>query len=81
MIEGWDDTKHIAMRNIVFNKFLQNDDLGAKLLSTRNKWLEEGNYWGDNYWGTSPVGSHNGKNVLGRILMDVRKYLNAIQEV
>lgn len=81
LIDGWDDVKFTTMRNIVFNKFLQNDELSAKLLRTRNKWLEEGNHWGDNTWGTSPVGSHNGKNVLGRILMDVRRYLYAVQEV
>ena len=61
------------MHDIVREKFMQNIDLMEKLLATGNAPLQEGNWWGDRYWGVSPAGSGNGKNKLGKILEDVRK--------
>ncbi len=49
--------------------------LSEMLLSTDNAILEEGNYWGDKFWGISPSASNNGKNMLGRILMNIRSEL------
>ena len=71
----WNDVRDQIMYEIVLEKFRQNPDLKAKLLATGDAHLEEGNSWNDRYWGVSPVGSGNGENKLGQILMRVRQEL------
>ena len=75
----WDEIKGEVMLPIVREKFKQNPDLAEKLLATGNAYLIEGNYWHDNYFGicTCKECHHKGegKNVLGRILMQVRDEL------
>lgn len=56
-------------------KFNQNPDLKQKLLDTGDAYLEEGNTWGDRYWG---VCNGYGENHLGQLLMKLREeYKNA----
>lgn len=69
--DDWEDVRLVIMAEIVYAKFTQNPDLLQKLLSTSGI-LEEGNYWGDKFWGVSPAGSGKGQNHLGRILMELR---------
>lgn len=70
--KDWENVKIQIMKDIVMAKFMQNEDLKEKLLSTENTYLEEGNTWGDRIWGTvNGVGANN----LGKILMNVRKEL------
>jgi ribA/ribD-fused uncharacterized protein len=71
----WEEVKYDIMLEIVRAKFTQNPDLKAKLLATGDAHLEEGNTWNDRTWGVCPPGSGNGKNWLGKILMQVRKEL------
>ena len=73
----WEEVKYDIMREIVFAKFNQNPELKAKLLATGHAHLEEGNNHRDQIWGVCPPGSSQGKNWLGRILMDVRYELGA----
>ena len=47
----------------------------ANLLATGKATLVEGNSWGDTFWG---VCRGKGKNMLGKILMRVRKRLATI---
>lgn len=68
----WELVKDDYMYKIVKAKFEQNSDLKQKLLDTRDSYLEEGNTWGDNYWG---VCYGFGMNKLGKILMKVRDEL------
>lgn len=78
---NWDDVKDEAMKKTVTAKFLQNDDLGKKLLATGNAYLMEANDWWDNYWGVYPSTGEVGKdglNRLGEIIMDVRSKLQYI---
>lgn len=70
--DDWEEVKYDIMYEIVFEKFKQNPHLKEQLLATNDAHLEEGNWWGDKIWGVSPVGSGDGKNWLGKILMDVR---------
>ena len=70
--EGWDITKVGVMQAIVKAKFVQNPELRRKLLATGDEQLVEGNWWGDTFWG---VCNGEGKNHLGRILMEVREEL------
>ena len=73
----WDDVKLELMEEIVRAKFMQNPSLKEKLLATDDLYLQEGNTWGDTYWG---VCNGKGENHLGNILMELRKSLNTITE-
>ena len=68
----WAAREDQVMRDAVWAKFSQNPALAAKLLATGDRYLEETNWWDDTYWG---VHEGNGKNMLGRILMEVRTRL------
>lgn len=68
--DGWNDIRVDIMTDIVRIKFDSNVDLQELLLSTGDKQLIEGNYWGDTFWGQCPVGT--GENNLGKILMEIR---------
>lgn len=65
----WEDVKDDIMYQVVKAKFTQNEDLKLKLINTGDEYLEEGNTWGDTYWG---VCRGKGNNMLGKILMRVR---------
>jgi ribA/ribD-fused uncharacterized protein len=69
---GWESIKVATMESIVFEKFRQNPALAAKLRSTGDALLVEGNAWGDRFWG---VCGGAGENQLGRVLMRVRARL------
>lgn len=67
--EDWEEIKYDVMKKMVNTKFWFNPELRDKLLATGDAYLEEGNTWGDTYWGTvNGVGENN----LGKILMEVR---------
>lgn len=70
--KDWESVKDNVMREAVRAKFSQNSDLKELLLNTGDAKLiehtEKDNYWGDG-------GDGSGKNMLGTILMEVRKEL------
>jgi ribA/ribD-fused uncharacterized protein len=68
----WAAREDEVMREVLWAKFTQNPDLAARLLATGDKVLEETNWWDDTYWG---VYRGQGKNTLGRLLMEVRTRL------
>lgn len=68
----WEQIKYSVMYGIVKAKFSQNNDLYEKLVATGEECLEEGNTWGDRFWGTV---NGFGENELGKILMRVRAEL------
>jgi len=68
----WDSRRVGVMREAVLAKFSQHDDLRQILLSTEDRKLIE-HTENDSYWGDGGDGS--GKNMLGRILMEVRQKL------
>jgi ribA/ribD-fused uncharacterized protein len=67
----WDKIKVDVMLEITRIKY-KHKNLAYKLLQTGSKYLEETNWWGDQYWG---VCNGAGNNYLGHILMKVRKEL------
>jgi len=67
--DNWDLVKVAVMRNLVRQKF-QDEKLNEWLQNTSPAILEEGNYWGDTFWGVDLEG--NGTNWLGKILMEIR---------
>jgi ribA/ribD-fused uncharacterized protein len=72
MRANWDLIKRSIMFDLVLLKFATHPDLRKKLLATDEAELIEGNTWGDVWWG---VCNGNGRNELGKILMEVRGLL------
>ncbi len=71
--KDWEMIKTFVMYSLVSQKFSRYPDLAEKLKATGNRYLEETNWWGDQYWGALINGQ--GQNRLGIILMDVRSKL------
>lgn len=67
--DDWEDIKIQVMTDVCYAKFSQNKNLKQKLIETGDAMLEEGNDWGDKFWGC--VDGY-GRNHLGEILMAVR---------
>ncbi len=66
----WDRIKFPIMYNLLFNKFLVNDEARNYLLATKEMPLCETNWWNDQIWGLNLKGQ--GSNYLGVMLMAVR---------
>lgn len=64
----WESVKLDMMYKLVLAKFHQ-EPLKTWLLATDNAVLQEGNNWGDTFWG---VCAGKGENHLGKILMRIR---------
>lgn len=72
----WDKIKENVMRHGLNHKFSKNNPRYRKLLiDTGDKHIQEGNYWGDTYWGVS-LQSGKGQNKLGLMLMFIRNNIN-----
>lgn len=71
----WESVKDFAMLNAVRKKF-NIPQLAEKLLATGDELIQEGNYWGDTYWGVNSK-TGEGLNKLGKILMEVRLELKS----
>lgn len=69
LCEDWEKNKVDVMTLGLVLKFNQNPELRQKLLDTGDAYLEEGNTWGDTFWGKVGL---QGMNMLGRLLMDLR---------
>ena len=69
---AWDARKVDVMRAVVWAKFSQNPELAGQLVATGGKYLEETNWWDDEFWG---VHEGRGLNTLGKILMETRARL------
>ena len=72
----WTEAKLAVMREAVLAKFTQNTELGDALRATGVAQLIEDSP-SDSFWGIGHDGT--GQNWLGRILMEVRDRLNAIE--
>ena len=68
----WEAVKNDVMRDAVLAKFEQHPDIRAVLLGTGQEVLIEAAR-NDSYWGYGPDG--NGKNMLGKVLMEIRDEL------
>ena len=68
MRDDWNDVRLDVMYELVKQKF-NDPPLQARLLDTGDAELQEGNWWGDTFWGTV---NGEGDNHLGKILMRVR---------
>ena len=70
--KDWELVKVNIMSELVLQKFARHPELCESLAMTGDEDLEEGNTWGDRYWGTV---NGKGNNMLGKILMRVRELL------
>lgn len=66
--KDWEQVKIDCMMKCLRAKF-KIPELRNKLAATSPKLLEEGNYWGDTFWG---VCKGQGQNHLGKLLMKLR---------
>jgi ribA/ribD-fused uncharacterized protein len=71
-VPDWDNIKLDIMKDLLLIKFNQ-PDLKRMLLATGDAVLQEGNYWGDAYWGVK-LTDGSGENHLGKLLMEVREH-------
>lgn len=74
----WEDIKLELMYQLVHCKFSDHDKLRGFLMTTSDFILVEGNNWHDNFYGNCVCyrcTNIEGKNWLGKILMEVRKEL------
>lgn len=70
--KDFESQKLKIMEDLVFQKFSNSNELRKMLLKTGDAILEEGNNWGDTFWG---ICDDVGQNNLGKILMRVRNKL------
>lgn len=71
----WEDVKYDVMLEIIRIKFKRHKDIARKLAATTRD-IVELNVWHDNIWGDcvcSGCRKVEGQNLLGKILMQVRK--------
>ena len=73
----WESAKIVVMRALLETKF-QDRDLRETLLATGDEELVELNWWHDRFWGVCTGGQrcscdHEGENMLGKLLMALRK--------
>ena len=71
--KDWDAVKENIMLDLLRQKFNQ-EPYRQKLLDTKNEQIQEGNWWGDDYWGMS-FKTGKGQNRLGKMIMKIRKEL------
>ena len=72
--KDWKSAKVGVMRNAIFAKFTQHEELKKLLISTGNAKIIE-HTQNDDYWADGGDGS--GKNMLGKLLMELRETLIA----
>lgn len=76
--KDWEESKVHLMFSLLTYKFRAGSELFTKLHNTGDRWLAEGNYWGDKFWGID-IKTGEGRNELGRLLMLVRAHNRDVQ--
>ena len=71
--DKFEDVKLKIMLYAQRKKYSQ-EPFKSKLLSTGDCLIEEGNWWGDKFWGVD-IKTREGENHLGKIIMQVREEL------
>ena len=70
LVENWEEIKVSVMQTCIQQKYSQ-EPYKTKLLNTHLQWIEEGNTWGDSFWGVD-VETRQGLNILGKLIMKFR---------
>jgi ribA/ribD-fused uncharacterized protein len=74
--EDWDSVK-VSLMKVFLQKKFENPFLADLLVSTQDALLIEENFWNDKFWG---VCRGSGKNMLGKLLMEVRENIKHQQQ-
>jgi hypothetical protein len=69
--KDWNIIKDEIMLQLLKQKFSQ-EPYKHLLLDTKNEQIQEGNYWGDTYWGVD-LKTGEGENRLGKMIMKIRQ--------
>ena len=69
--EDWEDVKLSIMEDLLRQKF-NTPKYKALLKSTGNVHIQEGNMWGDKFWGVC-LKTNIGHNHLGKLIMKIRE--------
>lgn len=75
----WDDIKLAVMEACLEQKFTQ-EPFALLLKATGNVLIQEGNCWGDAFWGVD-LKTGRGENHLGKIIMEIRRRLILIDSI
>lgn len=71
--KDWEDVKLLVMEHCLKKKFTQ-EPFRTKLIETNGQVIQEGNTWGDVFWGVC-LETDEGENHLGRLIMEIRNKL------
>jgi predicted NAD-dependent protein-ADP-ribosyltransferase YbiA (DUF1768 family) len=74
----WESMSIQTMLGLLRKKFSPGSDLARRMFDTGEHYLEEGNTWGDTFYGTV---NSRGSNVLGLLLMIVRAELRVLEPI
>jgi hypothetical protein len=70
----WLKVRVSIMKQLLVQKFVYNVNYRRMLLETSGEYIQEGNTWGDRFWGVDiTVHPTVGKNILGKLIMEVRE--------
>lgn len=78
-VEEWDKRKMEVMKECIWQKFEQ-EPFKTLLLITYDDHIQEGNRWGDEFWGIN-LKTGNGQNNLGKLIMKKRSELRGILKI
>ena len=73
LVSNWEEIKIPIMRECVYQKFTQ-EPFRTKLIATGTRHIQEGNTWGDKFWGVNLL-TGAGRNELGKLIMAERERL------
>jgi ribA/ribD-fused uncharacterized protein len=71
--KDWESIKVSVMRQLLEKKFSQ-EPFKTLLLNTGGLYIQEGNRWGDTFWGVD-LKTNEGENQLGVLIMSIRDRL------
>ncbi len=74
--DKWDEIRYDIMYQVNMAKYYYNEDLRNILLCTGDSYLFEDSPY-DYIWGVGKTG--NGRNLLGKVLMEIRDYYKLVQ--
>jgi N-glycosidase YbiA len=79
LVSNWDSLKIEVMRECLNQKFSQ-EPYKTLLIETGDVFIQEGNFWGDTFWGVD-LETGEGENNLGKLIMEVREKLKNAPQI
>jgi hypothetical protein len=73
VISTWKRINLEIMKDLLIQKYNQ-EPYKSKLIATGKEEIQEGNLWGDDFWGID-LKTGTGKNILGQMIMEIRDEL------